>query len=349
MPVPDLIPRLRSQMRPNRERWVAVEEESTAGWTRVFSFIEAGIRSGEPPNIDNRIPERSNEEEQIRTPPPRYSSARHLAGPESAVSTPVSYDRPTQSLVSRFGIAASHPLTSCNLVRLEDIRHEENSHSMQMASRISSVPSLPTLPEPSQESLSGSSYGSLRRASTWPNTTIDVFVSLGQLPGVEPFEPDPRRRDYQQEWQTASRSQLEGSGSVLSTPIYADIETASGQLLADQRRYSQPPPARGQEQTVLFPICSSRNLSQWRWKPPPEGYYTPQQTWPQSRQQAPRDTRSQKDLSLHEHYRGLISTSWFTLSAHLDIEIHRRHRARKRIHQYRRRLRELTRGNRSMP
>jgi hypothetical protein len=272
-------------------------------------YSAADARVDGPPNFEDPIPEDQP------LPPPTYTQVRNANRPEIAVLIPErrpSFSEGPRQLGSPISIISpldnatsmSQSLTSCNLTSLEDIRHEDAGHSIGMDARVSTVPHYPVLLDPPTQLASRNTRRLSRRpVSTSPSTT-GLYMSFGQLPGAEPFEPQPmlsptERRQQLRRSQTVPQSNQAPTyisvSSVGSTPVNADITTVSGSVISapispyeTSTNHSREPSDMSFVRHDDPPNLDLRHPDRrrWLWKPPAQGYYAPpppaprQRTWP---------------------------------------------------------------------
>jgi len=187
---------------------------------------------------------------------------------------------------------ARPPATSGNLATLEDLRYNEVVHHVHLENRLSSVPNYPVFME--QPPSSSRRRRSQRPASIASCSTTGLFLSVGQLPGSEPFEDD-------QSHVVLNRGDAPGSHPITSSlPLVSPLsafEASVAQVMTLQRvqtvHGATPRTSRGVSQASWF--LETSNLADG-WNPPAGGYYSPNletrpsirasQTWPTLEQRA---------------------------------------------------------------
>jgi hypothetical protein len=87
------------------------------------------------------------------------------------------------------------PLTSSNLAQLEDVRYGEVAHTAQLKNRISTVSQYPVLMNTSPSNDGRRRSQRIRPASITSTSTNGIYVTVGKLPGSEPFDLEPPSQD----------------------------------------------------------------------------------------------------------------------------------------------------------
>jgi hypothetical protein len=281
------IPRLRRKL--DERNWVPIGEDSRA-YTPVFDDPITSARVEGPPNFVLPL-------EQTPTPPPSYAHLRSTARPEIAsllVGNRASYGSP-RSPTNATPRQSIPPVVSSSLTSLEDIRHGQVINHVPMENRLSSVPNYPVFLEhpPSRR------RRSRRPASIASTTSTGLFISMGQLPGSEPFDIQTSQvalvRNNWERWQVLV-SPLLSPGSAISEPEPAGAHRETLQRVQSVQTGPRGPP-RGTNGTSWLFDASNPDLQSepMRCIPPAEGYYAPpphnptirqSHTWPAQRQSA---------------------------------------------------------------
>lgn len=290
------IPRLRRKL--DDRSWIPIGEAYRSE-TPAFARPVTTARVDGPP--DFTLP---NPPEPVQTPPPSYAQLRNTAKPEIAsllVGNRVSYGSP-RSPTNATPRQSLPPVMGSTLTCLEDIRHGQVINHVPMDNRLSSVPNYPVFLE---QPPSSKRRRSRRPASVASHTSTGLFLSMGQLPGSEPFDVQTSQTATARDnWQRSQGlvSPLFSPDSTIST-----AETATASVVALQRvRSVQPnprrPPRGANELSFLLDASNSTlRLEQDRCDPPAEGFYAPpvqpqspqhpiiikqSQTWPAQRESA---------------------------------------------------------------
>ena len=251
--MPTAFPHL--QGRVGQDLWVPIGEDSA--YTTLYSGGIATSRVEGPPNFLE--PHAADIQENLALSPPTYNQARNaeitrlIRTEEEA--TPVST------------VSTGQPAVSSNLTDLNDIRHEEIAGHIHMDGRLSAVPHYPVyLEAPARHPTRHRSRSPVSIASS---STTTILISVGQLPGSEPFDPFPPPINmYQSDSSTISSPPIRPQTSPANS-VRAEA-TVSGPLV------TQPASASGHVATVSQISWFWDDLSQEYWKPPDRGYYAPE-------------------------------------------------------------------------
>jgi len=259
------IPRLRRRV--DRENWMPIGEDESNAAIQRFADPTTSARVEGPPNFLNPIPPPCS-------PPPSYAQIRNASKPEIAnllVGSRTSYGTPASptNATPRQSMA---PVMSSTITGLEDIRHGEVVNHIQMDNRISSVPNYPVFLEHPPTSRRRQSR---RPASIASTSTTGLFLSVGQLPGSEPFDVGTS--------QTASSRIDWRRSQAITSPLFSPgtpSEPSIARTVTVQRvQTTQLVPRRaprGANQLSWLPDQSDGNLvERERCSPPNEGFYAP--------------------------------------------------------------------------
>ena len=189
------MPRLRRRI--DRNNWIPIGEGGNSRTTARHGSMSTSARLDGPPDFEDPI-------EPQQSPPPTYAQLRNLSRPDIAdliVGQNADGSRPVASESSRPSIAPTARISN-----LEDIRH--NDRRVPMDNRLSSVPSYPVFLDTSDMPRSR------RRSSIASTNTAGILLSVGSLPGSEPFD-DNRALLYP----AAQRCTALDSHPPLSPPI----------------------------------------------------------------------------------------------------------------------------------
>lgn len=168
------MPRFRRRI--DRNNWVPIGEGNHDPAARNGSSA-ASARLDGPPDLDHPIGMRS-------TSTPTYARARGWSGSSSIISDfgQRGVARPT------LGSPKRSNASTARIVDLEDIRHDERCISMD--NRLSSVPSYPVFLDTSDQ------IRSRRRSSMASTNTAGILLSVGSMPGSEPFDENAATSSY---------------------------------------------------------------------------------------------------------------------------------------------------------
>lgn len=264
------IPRLRRKL--DDRSWIPIGEEHRSE-TPAFARPVTTARVDGPP--DFALP---NPPETVQTPPPSYAQLRNTARPEIAslmVGNRASYGS-LRSPTNATPRQSLPPLLGSTLTSLEDIRHGQVVNHVPMDNRLSSVPNYPVFLEQPPTSRRRRSR---RPASVASTTSTGLFLSMGQLPGSEPF-------DIQTSQTASARNNWQRSQGLVSPLFSPDstmsiAEPATANVITLQRvRSVQPdprrPPRGANELSFLLDASNSTlHVEQDRCNPPAEGFYAP--------------------------------------------------------------------------
>lgn len=283
------IPRLRRKL--DDRSWVPIGDDCRSE-TPAFARPVTTARVDGPP--DFTLP---NPSEPVPTPPPSYAQIRNTSRPEIAsllVSNRASYGSP-RSPTNATPRQPLQPVVRSTLTSLEDIRHAQAVNHVPMDNRLSSVPNYPVFLEQPPTSRRRRSRRPASMAST---TSTGLFLSMGQLPGSEPFDVQTSHTvSARNNWQ---RSQ--GLVSPLFSPdsTFSTAETARASVITMQRVQSVEPnsrrPPRGANELSFVLDASNSTLrnEEGRCNSSAAGFYAPpghptikqSHTWPAQRQSA---------------------------------------------------------------
>jgi hypothetical protein len=263
------IPRLRRKL--DDRNFIAIGEDYLSE-TPAFARPVTTARVEGPP--DFALP---NPPEPVQTPPPSYAQLRNTARPEIAsllVGSRASYGSP-RSPTNATPRQSIQPVMGSTLTSLEDIRHGQVINHVPMDNRLSSVPNYPVFLEHPPTSRRRRSRRPASMAST---TSTGLFLSMGQLPGSEPFDVQTSQTASARNWQRSQGlvSPLFSPDSTIST-----AETSTASVVALQRVHSVQPnprrPPRGVNELSFLLDASNSTLQeeQDECNPPPEGFYAP--------------------------------------------------------------------------
>ena len=188
---------------------------------------------------------------------PTYSQVRNASRPGITRIIGTEEEVTLQSTEHR---GRGQPVMSNNLTNLNDIRHEE------MVGRLSAVPHYPVyLEAPARHA---TRHRSRSPASIASSSTTTILISVGQLPGSEPFDPSPPPMNmYQPEPSSISSPTIQRQAYPANS--VRTEATVSGPLVAQ-------PAFVGHAGTVSQISWFWDDLSQEYWKPPDGGYYAPE-------------------------------------------------------------------------
>jgi hypothetical protein len=176
-----LLPRFRRRI--DRNNWVPIGEgaDSAPSTTQDGSIMTSARLEG-PPNFGVPV------EPQLSTP--SISQLQALSRPETAslISRPDTQCDTLGSADCGTGLAA-------RVVDLKDIQDDERQVSMN--NRLSSVPSYPVFLDVRDP------FRSRRRSSLASTNTAGILLSVGSLPGSEPFDKNVASANYAVERCTA--------------------------------------------------------------------------------------------------------------------------------------------------
>jgi hypothetical protein len=230
--------------------------------TRMNGITVARVEG--PPNFLDPYPAPS-EEDDPTSRPPSYAQLRNIARPEIANLLPgsrVSYGRPgaIMNATPRQSLVA----TSSNIASLDDIRHIEIAHHLHMANRLSSVPQYPVYLD------SAHPLPTRRRQSARPDSTLSmgaagVMLSVGQIPGSEPFQmvppqqQSPALRDWRRVQSTAGSPVTGRSRPRTAVTHIADVrQQTPAPAPRVQRPYVNRPPSTSWFDSAISSALSSR-------------------------------------------------------------------------------------------
>jgi len=226
--------------RIGQDRWVPIGEDSPS------TIIE------EPPSFLE--PHAAYLQENLTFSSPTYSQVHNASRPGITRLFGTEEFTP-DSTVSIERRGRGQPVS--NLTDLNDIRHEE------MVGRLSAVPHYPVyLEAPARHA---TRHRSRSPASIASSSTTAILISVGQLPGSEPF--DPPMNMYQPESSSISPPTIQCQTSPAG-PVHTEA-TVNGPLVAQ-------PAFVGHAGTVSQISWFWDDLSQEYWKPPEGGYYAPE-------------------------------------------------------------------------
>lgn len=293
--------------------WIPIGEDYHTE-TPAFARPVTTARVDGPP--DFALP---NPPESLQTPPPSYAQIRDTSRPEIAillVGNRASYGSP-RSPTNATPRRSLQPLVGSTLTSLEDIRHAQAINHVPMDNRLSSVPNYPVFENVCLENPPTSRRRRSRRpASIASTTSTGLFLSMGQLPGSEPFDRQASRA-------ALARSNWQQSQGVVSPVFSPDsaistAQTARAGLVTVQQLPSVEPnmrPPRGTNELSLHASDMPFNSV----TPPVEGFYAPgvqpqpplhpvikqSRTWPAHRQSAnmdyPDDGARVRFADVHSH------------------------------------------------
>jgi hypothetical protein len=291
------IPRLRRKL--DERNWIPIGEESRSG-TPAFARPVTTARVDGPP--DFALP---NPPEPVQTPPPSYAQLRNVSRPEIAsllVSNRASYGSPS-SPTNATPRQSLPPVMGSTLTSLEDIRHGQVINHVPMDNRLSSVPNYPVyLEQPPASRRRRSRVG--RPASVASTTSTGLFLSMGQLPGSEPYDVQTSQvASTRTNWQRSQGlvSPLFSPDSTMSTAEAAIAHVVTVQRVRSVQPNPRRPPRGVSELSFLLDASNSTlQVEQDRCNPPAEGFYAPpvqpqqrrhpvikqSHTWPAQRQSA---------------------------------------------------------------
>ena len=252
------IPRIRRRV--DRNTWVLIGEDSNYSQA-PYEHSPTSARLAGPPNFNDPIPPQV-------TPPPSYAQVRQISRPEiEALMLRRGSPRAPANATPRESLP---PAISSNLTNLEDIRHGEVVHHIHMAKRLSSVPNYPVLLE--QPPTTSRRRQSRRPASMASSSSTGLFLSVGQIPGSEPFDVVTSRV-------VSDRCDAPGCHPI-SPPLFSPVspfEASVAQVMTVQRvqtvHGSSSRFPRVANQTSWLPETSPSHAD--RWNPPAGGYYSP--------------------------------------------------------------------------
>ncbi|KIW01224.1 uncharacterized protein PV09_07268 [Verruconis gallopava] len=253
-----------------------------------------GARLNGPPNFGDPVLPQSS-------PPPSYVQVRSVSRREIGgfvVQHGASQDHSLPTSDSEQG-RSTPPIVTGTVTNLEDIRHTEQY--VHLNNRISSVPNYPVLLEGAQTPRRERSQ---RRSSVASTNTAGLLISVGSMPGSEPFDESSLRTSYAAGFSAAYNSHE--PVSPLLSPL-SPFEAATAQIMTVQRvnrssTISSPP-----SHQPSWSVDTASNFAD-RWNPPSQGYYSPEledqpfvrpsQTWP-SPSLEQRIARLQADPRMH--------------------------------------------------
>jgi hypothetical protein len=258
--MPTVFPHL--QGRIGEDLWVPIGEDSAS--TLYSSGIQTSRVEGSPNFLELHA---ADLQENLGLSPPTYSQVRNAGGPEFTRFIRTEEETAPESTISTERRGHGQSVMSRHLTDLDNIRHEEIAGHIHMDGRISAVPHYPVYLE------APATYPTRHRSrspvSVASSSTTAVFISVGQLPGSEPFDPFPPPTNmYQSDPSSISSPNVRPQTS--SANSFRTEATVSGPLLA------QPASTGGHVATVSQISWFWDDLSQEYWKPPDRGYYAPE-------------------------------------------------------------------------
>jgi hypothetical protein len=195
----------------DRNSWVPIGD-SSASTTARNGTVSTSARLDGPPNFGDPI------EPQL-SPPPSYAQVRNLSRPEiaSLIVRRGPYNGAASTLSNATPRRSPAPAMSSKVTTLDDIRHTERH--IQGENRLSSVPNYPVFLDAPDNPRRRRSR---RRSSIASTNTAGIFMSMGQLPGSEPFDGRLTPSDTASEEREALESRLPLSPSIMS-PFEASV------------------------------------------------------------------------------------------------------------------------------
>lgn len=253
--MPTAFPHL--QPRIGQDLWLPIGEDSTSTGT----FYSDGIttsRVEEPLNFPD--PNAVDQQENLALFTPAYSQLRNANRPEITRFVCTEEEALPESMVLTECRGGGQLAANSNLSNLNDIQHE-------LDGRLSSVPHYPVyLEAPARYPTRPRSRSPASIASS---STTAALISVGQLPGFEPFDPSsPPIHMYQSDYSSISSPTVQPQPSPVNS-VRAEA-TISGPLV------TQPASVGGHMSTVSQISWLWDDLSQEYWAPPERGYYAPE-------------------------------------------------------------------------
>jgi hypothetical protein len=172
--MPNLLPRLRRKV--DRNNWVPIGEDGRLNTMARHGSVTTSATLSGPPNFAEPV-------ETQFSPPPTYAQVRDISRPEIA-NLMVRQGGQRRSVTAP-SLATSRQAVAptARINNLEDIQH--NERRVPMDNRLSSVPNYPVfldIPDLNR---------SRRRSSIASTNTAGILLSVGSLPGSEPFDESP--------------------------------------------------------------------------------------------------------------------------------------------------------------
>src|SRR5579871_5568500 len=243
------------QRRIGQDLWLPIGEDSAS----IATIYSGGITTSRvewPPNVLDS--DEADQQENFALFPPAHSQLHNTNAPE-IMSFIYEEEAMPESIVPT--VRRGRPVMNNNVTNLNDIRHDE------LDGHLSTIPHYPVFLEVPTRYSTGSRSRS--PASIASSSTTAVFMSVGQLPGSEPFDsPSSSINMYHSDSSSISSPTIVPQPS--SANSFCAEATVSGPLV------TQPASATRHMATMSEISWFWNDLSQEYWEPPERGYYAPE-------------------------------------------------------------------------